>query len=75
MSKLTLSIDESVITRAKEYAKSRGISVSEMVETYLARAAAPAEAANAPRILRALRGSLKKAHPKDYRKHLVKKYR
>jgi hypothetical protein len=34
--KLTLSIDPEVIARAKEEARRRGTSVSDMVETYLA---------------------------------------
>lgn len=34
-SKLTLSIDKSVITSAKKYAKTHQISVSKLVENYL----------------------------------------
>ena len=34
--KLTLNIDKSVIERAKEYAKSHKISLSKLIETYLA---------------------------------------
>ena len=41
MSKLTLSVDENVASRAKEYAKSNGVSVSQMVETYLAAVVSP----------------------------------
>lgn len=33
--KLTLSLDDSVIERAKQYAKEHGISVSKIVENYL----------------------------------------
>ncbi len=33
--KLTLSLDKEVIERAKEYAKSKGISISQMVENFL----------------------------------------
>jgi hypothetical protein len=36
MSKLTLSVDERVVLRAKRYAKRRGVSVSAIVEAYLA---------------------------------------
>ena len=36
MSKLTLSVDDGVVSRAKRFAKQNGVSVSEMVETYLA---------------------------------------
>ena len=34
--KLTLNIDKSVIERAKEYAKSHKISLSKLIESYLA---------------------------------------
>jgi len=39
--KLTLSVDDRVVSRAKQYAKRRGISVSKMVEGYLAAVAEP----------------------------------
>ena len=76
MSKLTLSVNDRVVSDAKRYARKRGISVSKMVEDYLASVAGAAshDIAGAP-ILRSLRGSLKKADLKDYRKHLVAKYR
>lgn len=35
LTKLTLTVDKSVIERAKSYAKSTGRSLSELVETYL----------------------------------------
>ena len=75
MSKLTLSVDDRVVSRAKRYAKQRGVSVSEMVEAYLAAVAEPSSPAthDAP-ILRAVRGSLKKADLEGYRKHLAAKY-
>ena len=75
MSKLTLSVDDRVVSSAKRYANERGLSVSEMVEAYLAavaNAASPADR-NAP-ILRSVRGSLRKADLKEYRKHLAIKY-
>jgi antitoxin component of RelBE/YafQ-DinJ toxin-antitoxin module len=76
MSKLTLSVDDRVISSAKRYAKKCGLSVSEMVEAYLAAVVKePSAAAQDAPILRALRGSLKKADLEDYRKHLVTKYR
>lgn len=76
MSKLTLSVDHRVVSRAKRYAKLRGVSVSEMVEAYLAAVAEPPSPAtrDAP-ILRSLRGSLKNADIDAYRKHLAAKYR
>jgi antitoxin component of RelBE/YafQ-DinJ toxin-antitoxin module len=76
MSKLTLSVDSRVVTRAKRYAKQQGVSVSEMVETYLAAVVnPPAPTTRDAPILRSLRGSLKKADIEEYRKHLAAKYR
>jgi len=75
MSKLTLSIDPVVISRAKRYAKQHGTSVSQMVETYLASVSTPQEPTELPPILRSLRGTLKHADIKDYRKYLSGKYR
>jgi len=79
MSKLTLSIDPAVISRAKRYAKRHGTSVSQMVETYLVSVSAPQEPSELPPILRSLRGILKHAdskdYRKDYRKYLSEKYR
>ena len=74
MAKLTLSVDERVVSRAKRYAKQRGMSVSKMVEAYLAGMSEPSSA-DTPPILNSLRGSLKKADVEGYRKHLAAKYR
>jgi len=76
MSKLTLSVNDAVVARAKRYAKARGVSISKMVEAYLSAVAEPSApvAANTP-ILRSVRGVLKKADVKDYRRHLETKSR
>jgi hypothetical protein len=80
MSKLTLSVDSRVVLRAKRYAKLRSVSISKMVETYLAMVAEPPSAVtrDAP-VLRSVRGSLKKAdgveYKRAYRRHLAAKYR
>ena len=74
VSKLTLSVDPAVIARAKRYAKQRGVSVSKMVETYLA-SVSEQPASVVPPVLRSLRGILRNVDPKDYRKHLVQKYK
>jgi hypothetical protein len=74
MAKLTLSVEKSVVSQAKRYAKQQGVSISKMVE-YLAAVATPPH--RGPRdspILHSLRGSLKKARIEDYRRHLVTKY-
>lgn len=75
MSKLTLSVDKSVVARAKRYAKQRGVSVSAMVETYLAIVAEPSKTDDLPPILRSVRGILKKADLGEYKEHLARKYR
>ena len=77
MSKLTLSVDKGVISRAKRYAKQRGVSISGMVETYLAAVSEPprGKPAEAPPILRSVRGSLKRADLEEYKEYLVAKYR
>jgi hypothetical protein len=76
MAKLTLSVDTRVVARAKQYAKSRGVSVSGMVEAYLAAVAEPpSSATGATPVLRFVRGALKRADSGAYRKHLAAKYR
>ena len=76
MAKLTLSVDDRVVSRAKRYAKRRGVSVSAMVEAYLAAVAEPnTHSPDAPPILRSLRGVLKHGDIGEYRKHLAAKYR
>jgi hypothetical protein len=74
MPKLTLSVDPVVVSRAKRYAKQNGLSLSKMVEVYLASVSAHPAAQELPPILRALRGILKKGDPEDYKKHLAEKY-
>jgi hypothetical protein len=75
MSKLTLSVDDRVVSRAKRYARRQGVSVSKMVEDYLATVAAPPSPVADTPVLRTVRGALKQASVGDYRKHLAAKYR
>lgn len=76
MAKLTLSVDDRVVSHAKQYAKSRGISVSEMVEAYLGAVAEPGSPlVGAAPVLRSVRGVLRSADIAAYRKHLAAKYR
>jgi len=76
MAKLTLSVDDHVITNAKQYAKRRGVSISEMVEAYLAAVSDPPSLARgATPILRSVRGIIRNADVNEYRKHLAAKYR
>ncbi len=76
MSKLTLSVNDVIVARAKRYAKARGVSISKLVETYLSGVAEPSVpiVADTP-ILRSVRGVLNKADVKDYKRHLARKYR
>jgi hypothetical protein len=76
MQKLTLTIDERVVARAKRYASARGTSVSRLVEAYLdVVQAQPTGRARTPPVLARLRGSLKRGSIEDYRRHLQRKYR
>ncbi len=80
MQKLTLSVDQDVILRAKQLASREGTSVSRLVESFLREAAAgePSSIPSVPPILRRLRGCLKGEGtnaPKAYRAHLEAKYR
>ena len=78
MAKLTLSVDEEVIERAKAYAAERGTSVSQLVETYLGVLGKGVKAPDPlPPITRRLSGILKGARVtrEDYRQYLVRKYR
>ena len=72
---LTLSLDPTVIMRAKRYAKQRGVSLSALVETYLAAVSQPVDAAKMPQIRGRLQGILKGADPAEYRQYLERKYR
>lgn len=75
MSKLTLSVDEKVVERAKRYAEKRGTSVSRLVERFLDLLAQPPGESEDPPVLRRLRGILRQGASEDYRRHLVRKYR
>lgn len=75
MPKLTLSVDRQVILRAKSYARTQGSSVSKLVESYLELITSPQARSEDPPVLRSLRGILRKADPRGYRRYLAKKYR
>lgn len=75
MSKLTLSVDEKVVKRAKRFAEKRGTSVSRLVEQFLDLLDRPSKPEEDTPVLRQLRGILKKGEREDYRRHLVEKYR
>ena len=77
MSKLTLSVDEAVIERAKRFAAARGLSVSALVERYLDRltraSAPPAVSPALARSRRLVAGAA--LNVASYRSHLARKYR
>ena len=76
MAKLTLSVDERVIERAKRYAQARGTSVSGLVEQMLDLAVSGSDHAGiAPPVLSRLRGSLKGADRTDYHRYLERKFK
>lgn len=75
VSKLTLSVDEEVVERAKRYARRRGTSVSRLVEGYLKCITRPEEEPERAPVLRSIRGLLRKGTLEDYRRHLAEKYR
>lgn len=74
MAKLTLSVDENVVARAKAFAAERGMSVSELVERYLDAVSRPS-AGRVPAGLRSVRGVLRSGGRDDFRRHLEEKHR
>ena len=76
MQKLTLSVNEQVVARAKRYARARGTSVSRLVETMLDLVSAgDVERGDPPPVLARLRGSLKRGSVEDYHRYLTRKHR
>ena len=76
--KLTLSVDEKVIERAKRYAQERGTSVSRLVETFLGHlSTSNATELELPPITRRLHGVLRtsRASRKEHLDYLSRKYR
>jgi hypothetical protein len=74
MARLTLSIDDAILGRARRYAARRNVSVSRLVEDYLAAIVEPVSNRTATPVLNAVRGILKSGDREDYRRCLVKKY-
>jgi len=71
--KLTLTIEQSVIERAKKYAKEKGRSLSDIIENYLKSITAEQRVADdiSP-LINSLRGSFKAPESFDYKKELSK---
>ena len=77
MAKLTLSIDDSVIERAKTLAERRATSVSALLERYLdlITREPTLDRNDQPPVLARLRGTLAGADVDEHRRHLERKYR
>lgn len=81
MAKLTLTVDEGVIAKAKEHAEVRGTSVSALVEEFLDLIANPPMPKSPTPILDSWRGVLAGAYPdaeaaiEDYHRYLEEKYK
>lgn len=80
MAKLTLTVDESVIARAKEHAAARGTSISALVEEYLDHIVNPPKPRSPTPIMEQFIGILEGAYPdpesaiEDYYRYLEKKH-
>ena len=73
--KLTLTLEQHIIEKVKEYAKKRGRSLSDIIENYLkvvVTEKADFETETAP-ITKSLKGSFKKPSDLDYKKQLTNK--
>jgi hypothetical protein len=74
--KLTLSIDASVIERARRYSRRHNVSISRLVTNYLAGLVEPKRSVPTSRTVNRLRGILPAAVTvEEHREHLEKKYR
>lgn len=72
--KLTLSVDERVIERARRYSDRHETSISQLVTTYLSQLDAPSEPRLAPWVRR-LRGIVPTdTSVEEYRRHLEEKH-
>jgi antitoxin component of RelBE/YafQ-DinJ toxin-antitoxin module len=77
MAKLTLNVDEQVIKTAKNWARSRGLSVSQMVSIFFLSVTRSKQAPDEmPPVLRKLAGILEKEERpiEKYYDHIERKY-
>jgi hypothetical protein len=72
--KLTLTIDDSIIQSAKTYAKRKGRSLSDLIENYLKSVTSEQKTFNTEisPIVKSLKGSFKAPEDFDYKKELSK---
>ncbi len=71
--KLTLSVDQEVIDRAKEYARQQGISLSKLVQQLLSKEAKPKKTeVEVPEALKGVYGAFELPEDFDYKKEKAK---
>lgn len=75
-SKLTLRLDETLIERAKVYAKQQNKSLSQVVTDYFLMLTKEVESSESPPITQSLTGVIKDkgVDIDDYKRHLLEKY-
>ncbi len=72
--KLTLTMEESVIEQAKKYAKSKGQSLSDLIENYLKTTTRQQQAEkDLTPIVKSLKGSFRASEDFDYKEELAKR--
>ena len=72
--KLTLRLEEELIGVAKEFARSRGKSVSRIVADYFALLGRGRDGPDITPTVLSMKGSLRGANVEDYRRYLEDKY-
>lgn len=78
--KLTLKLDENIIEKAKEYAKAKKISLSDLIENYLQKLTSEKESKKKiTPLVKSLSGIISLPedydHKKDYADFLINKYK
>lgn len=77
-SKLTLKLDDAIISQAKKYAKSKNTSLSRLIESYLGKLIEPKETTQVTAFVKSLSGVIDLPQDfdakREYKKHLSKKY-
>lgn len=72
--KLTLRLEEELIGVAKEFARSKGKSVSRIVADYFALLGRGRDGPDITPTVQSMKGSLRGANVEDYRRYLEDKY-
>jgi hypothetical protein len=76
--KLTLRLDNSIIEKAKKYAKNKNTSLSKLIESYLGKLVTPNDTNEVTPLVKSLSGVIDLPKnfdtKKEYKKHLSNKY-